>query len=141
MNKRRKKKNKFTSVQKTIMAIIALAFIIVIFFALFTTFYTPENNIKSKISNLAKDYYENYLYELISDNSSTPAEALKGYTESGLSVVYLRQLLYYSNEIDTETIDYLTTHCNENNTTIKYYPEPPFSKTSYHIDFTYSCDF
>ncbi len=141
-NNRNRKNKKFTPVQKTTLFIILFLFIIVIGYLIFAITHTPENLTKSKIEKLASEYYENYLFEQFTkSNSEKPSEILEEYKTIGLSIVYLRQLLLYKNQSDAETVNYLTKHCDENKTSVKFYPEPPYNKTSYHTDYSYSCDF
>ena len=136
------KKRKLSLVQKIIVCVIAIIFVLIFFFLIFSLINNPERSVKSKIDNLARDYYENFLYEQITHtNNQTPAKALEEYKSVGLSIVYLRQLLYNKNQNDEETIKYLTNYCDENDTIIKYYPEPPYQKDSYRVEYSYSCDF
>ena len=142
MKTNRKKKKPLSLVQKVIIGIIIATSLLVVFYIVFASLNSSERITKSKISDLAPNYYENYLYEEMNNTSNKkPSEPLKEYEKIGLSIVYLRQLLYYKDQTDTETVNYLLEHCDENKTTIKYYPEPPFTKTSYRTEYVYSCDF
>ena len=134
---------RLSKIQKLIISVIVILFLLVTLSLLFVFLNKPENLIKSKISSLASSYYENYLYEKIGKHSKTgsAAEVLKDYNETGLSSVYLSQLLLYDNQIDTETVKYLSNRCDENKTAVKFFPEPPYSKTSYHTEYFYTCDF
>lgn len=133
------KKKSFSPVQKIVLFMIMILFVLVIGYLIFGLTYTSENITKSKIETLASDYYENYLYKQIVDSKEDPAKILDEYKKIGLSIVYLRQLLRYEN--DKELENYLLKHCDENKTSVKFYPESPYTKTSYHTDYSYSCDF
>ena len=136
------KKEKFTFTQSLIIFIICFLFILVIGYLIFSAINTDENITKSKIENLASNYYENFLYQQIVDSGNTkPSTVLEEYNNIGLSVVYLRQLLLHEKQNDPETFNYLMEHCDENKTSVKFYPEPPYEKKSYRVDYTYSCDF
>ena len=139
----KKNKRRLSPAQKIIISVIVILFVLLSSTILFAFLNKPENVIKSKISTLATDYYENYLYEKISNHneSNSASRALEGSEKYGLATTPLSQLLFYDKKIDQETIKYLTSHCDENKTTVKFYPEPPYSKTSYHIEFFYTCDF
>ena len=143
MAKASKRKKGMSLTQKLIIFIIIFSSVLILFFTAFSFVHTTENLVKSKLTHLASDYYENYFYANIakSNDSNSISNVLQEYETVGLSVVHLRQLLLYSDQIDSGTIKFLTEHCDENKTVIKYYPEPPFTKTSYRIDYTYSCDF
>ena len=142
MKTNRRKKKPLSLVQKIILGIIVISSLLVIFYVIFAVLNSPERTTKAKISELASNYYENYLYEEMNKaGNEKPSETLKEYEKIGLSIVYLRQILYYKDQSDTETVDYLLEHCDENKTTIKFYPESPFSKSSYRAEYVYSCDF
>lgn len=135
-------KKRLSTTQKTIIAIILISSILVVAFYLYSLFFNSEAHIKGKLSTLASHYYEDYLYENLinSENINDLGEVMEEYKTSGFPTVYLRQLLYYK-ENDAKTISLLKEHCNENKTGVKFYPESPFSKTSYRIEYIYSCDF
>lgn len=142
MSASKKRKKHYSLIQKMIIGIIIATSTIIIAALIILFFSNPERNVKNQISSLASDYYENYLYEkTISANKNTdPSEIFGDYEKSGLSTVYLRQLLYYKTH-DKKIIDFLKEYCDENHTSVKFYPEPPYSKNSYRADFTYSCEF
>ena len=83
---------------------IAILFILIIGYLIFSLTYTSENITKSKIEALASDYYENYLYQQIVNSKENPAKILDEYKKIGLSIVYLRQLLHYKNDKELEVM-------------------------------------
>ena len=126
--------------KKIIFIVIVLTFISTST-ALFLSYYlTDERLVKSKISNLASDYYENFFYEnsILNIPEEKLSTTLEKYSTTGFSIVTLRQLLLYDNEKQS---DYLLTYCDENSTYVKFYPITPYNQTSYRTEFTYSCDF
>jgi hypothetical protein len=136
------KKKKLTNIQKIIIFIISFLFVLVVCYLIYAYTHTPENMAKSKIENLASNYYENFLYQnIIESGEKDPARVLESYKDTGLSIVYLRQLLIHKETDDTELMNFLTEQCDENKTSVKYYPEPPYTKTSYRIEYNYSCEF
>lgn len=134
-----KQKSKLPPIKKIILSIIIFLFILVIILTIFAIFNTPEKRVKSEIEHLTHDYYENYLYPKISENAKDISETLEKYQEKGLSPILLRQLLF-SDRKDQKTIQFLRNHCDENKTAVRFYPEPPFSKTSYNVEYTYNCN-
>ncbi len=132
-------KPKLSTLQKTIIVIIVAVMVIVIIAVATSFLFKTENIVKAKIENLATSYYEDNLYEkfLTSDGG---ADGFKKYDQSGLPLVPLRQLIYTSDLEKTE-IEQIRNACDENKTYIKYYPESPYSKTSYRIEYTYNCNF
>ena len=126
-------------IQKSIIAIIIATMIIVVIAILLSFVFRPENVIKSKIETLATSYYEDTLYEqYLTPDGST--DGFTKYEKSGLPYVPLRQLIFTSN-LDKNEIKQIRGICDENKTSIKYYPEPPYTKTSYRIEYTYNCNF
>lgn len=128
---------------KIILAIIVAAALAAIIAIVCLFLLRPEHQAKLQISALASDYYENFFYETMfeSDNfSGDPAKALQKYESSGLESVTLRQLLLID-QSNTDTSDYLLKYCDENATSVKFFPESPYSRTAYHTDYTYSCNF
>ena len=141
-NKHNKKpKHNKTLAQKTIISIIIIAIIavgisVVCFFILDT-----ERQVKTKISHLASDYYENYFYPKIFSGNKDMTEVLSYYTESGFSMINLRQIFLSNADISTSEINLINKYCDENKTYIHFFPEPPYDKTSYHMEYAYSCNF
>ena len=137
----RKKKKPLLLVQKIMITIISFLFTIVILLCISSIFLNPEARVKSKISKLASNYYESYIYENLknSDKVKDFEKTIENYKDYGFSNITLRQLIYFDD--NTETINFLKKYCDENKTYVKIYPEPPYSKTSYHIDYHYACEF
>lgn len=149
-NRKRKKTNSkkhcFTNSQKTIICVIIAAMIAVVVALVCSFLLKPEDLVKSKISELSRDYYENHLYQnFISENSNISdeklAETMSKYEEHGLASVILRQILLYDHQKNADVAPMIKEYCDEDHTTIKFYPEPPYTKTSYHIEYKYSCEF
>ncbi len=134
-----------TLAQKTMFCVIALSIVIVIIASILPFFFNTEKNTKAKIEELASDYYENYFYEtLINSEKFQENEdldsAMEKYKTYGFSIVTLRQLLLRKSQENTEYSN-ISQYCDENATFVRFYPESPYSKTSYHADYTYSCAF
>ena len=143
-NNARKNKNKFSLAQKLVIVIIGICFLIVILFLIFCLVNKPETRIKNTIDNLARDYYENYLYadfSTTSDFQNDPAAVMSRYEEYGFSSIPLRQLLLYDGKKNAEFAAELKKYCDENNTLIKFFPEPPYGDRNYRINYTYTCEF
>ena len=96
------------------------------------------------MDNLAKTYYEEFIYEGIKNASANEDEVAKKmdrYVESGFAPVNLRQLMLYKREQTKKDADYIRRYCDENKTSVKFYPEKPYGKEDYRIEFRYSCEF
>ena len=122
--------------KNTILTVIAFTMLIIVGFTIFNLIATPEFMVKRKMESIANDYYQNYFYNSVPDK-----EGLSHYTETGLSRLSLRQLLLYSDRKYGDTMDFFTNYCDLDKTTLKFYPEEPFERNTYYVDFRYSCKF
>ncbi len=135
--------------RRVILVVIGLSGLTVILAALAQIILTPENTVKSKVEAMTRDYYENYFYESIlasnraaDNNLQTPInEIMSRYVEPGFAKVPLRQLLLYDGQKYAGATATLDTYCDLDRTYIKIYPEAPFGKNDYRVDYHYSCDF
>ncbi len=130
--------------KKIVLVIIAIVMVLVIGTVVCSLIFTKENQIKWQISKISKEYYENYYYENLIDTSQSSDEIynfLEKHHEEGLSNVTLNVLLSYDNRKNIAYEDSLGEYCNRNATLIKIYPDPPYDKKSYHIEYTYSCNY
>lgn len=128
---------------RKIIFIIILIIIVASIGFLFVFLNRPENIVKTEIDQLASHYYEDIFYEnmLNSKNfSGDAAQTLSKYTESGISPLTLRQLVSIDS-FSSSKKDYLYSYCDESSTLVRFYPDPPYSRTSYHTDIVYSCNF
>ena len=148
MNKRNHSRKpvrkRFSLVQKIILGVIVVASITIVIATISVLNSRPENIVKSKIETLASDYYENVIYQGILDSkqfSGDITETLQKYTETGLSPVTLRELLLHDTKKSADFSSLIKEYCNQEMTTVKYYPEAPFAKSSYRVVYSYSCDF
>ena len=129
--------------RKFILIIIPIMIIIVVIAVACIFIFNPEQQVKSKLNDLASEYYENVFYEnMLNSNeySGNSAKSLAKYESTGLTPMKLHQLILLNENTSVDT-DYITDYCNDEQTTIKYYPKPPYSKNSYEIEFTYYCNF
>lgn len=132
------------TIPKIMLILIAIATVLVIFSTLFAIFFNPERQVKSKIDALASNYYENIFYQNIQNSknfSGNIEETLQKYQATGFSSVSLNQLILENSLQNTDTANYLLKYCDLNQTLIKIFPDPPYTQTSYHIEYTYSCEF
>ena len=138
------RRNRLPWLRNLILIIILAATATIVTVIIMANISKPENQITSRISALASDYYESTFYEnlISSDNySGNPADALSKYTDYGLSPITLRQLLLNDQVKTAEDANYLLEYCDENRTSVKFYPESPYSRTDYHVEYTYSCEY
>ena len=131
------------AIKYTVLTIIVLSMMAVILVALSAMLSNPERVVKQKITDIASDYYENYLYKkaLAPTDTQSTAELAERYANSGFPIITLRQLLLFDNGRYAESANIITSFCDENDTIITIYPESPFSSKNYHIDYHYACTF
>lgn len=130
--------------KNAITIVIVIAAILVFITVICSVLLNPERQVKLKFEALATNYYENIFYAdlLKSDNfSGNPQKSLEKYNQTGLAPITLRQLILHDDAATKDTADYLLKYCDENETYVKFFPEPSYSKTSYRIEYTYSCNF
>lgn len=144
MNKRTKKKP--SPFPKIILGVIIVTFFAVVIAVVCSFVFTPEKITTDKIDALSKDYYENYLYENLINSSAMSDQdhfetVMEKYQEHGFGIVHLRQILSQAKNKSSQDIAYITDYCDENKTIVVFYPDPPFNRTSYHIEYSYSCNF
>ena len=122
--------------KNSILTVIVFATLMVIGFSIFNLIATPEFLVKRKIESIAKDYYENYFYDSVPEH-----EALDLYKDTGLARVSLRQLLLYSDKKHATSLEFFEKYCDLEKTYIKIFPEGPYERENYHVDYAYSCNF
>lgn len=104
----------------------------------------PEYATDREMNMLAKDYYENYFYDMfvnnLGDNSLT--KAMGQYDEKGMDPVKLRQLLLFDNGRHADSREIFSSKsypCDTNLSYVKYHPFAPYGKTDYTYEIKMSC--
>ena len=118
---------------KVILGVILVATIMVVVAILMAFFSDHERLAKNEFEALASNYYEDYFYEKITD-----AKALDKYKETGLSVLTLRQLVLHEPSLGgTENVE---KYCDLNLSYAKIFPQEPYGKKDYRVEYKYVCD-
>lgn len=101
----------------------------------------PQKTAERKIRLIAEDYWENYFYDRFRGHREAK-EAFSEYEKTGFPRVYLRQLLIFDNERHASSREILTKtyKCDTNTTTVVFYPEAPFEKNNYRIEYKIACE-
>ena len=137
-------KKSFVVARRAILVVIALAMMVVILAILTSVFNKPETIVKSKIETVASDYYENYYYEKVLDNTPSNvsmSDVLGQYTKSGVTTVSLRQLMLSDGWRHADAEAVLYNYCDPDETRVQFYPEEPFGKRDYRVEYKYACIF
>ena len=128
--------------QKVVIAVIVLAALAVVVAAICALKFDTKFQVESQIKYLAQNYYEEYYYPNLSPNDEMSLEeVLAQFSESGLTAVSLRKLLLLAPAANDSMADYLREHCDENLTTVTYYPEEPYQHNSFQTEYSYACNF
>ena len=136
----------------SVLTVIVTVLLIVTGFTVFGMIATPEYLIKNEITAIATDYYENYFYNKILNNNSlatdspdfsesTMEKIMEKYIDRGFANISLRQLLLYDDEKHVAATSLLEEYCNLDASNIRIYPEAPFDRQNYRVDYKYSCKF
>lgn len=126
--------------RKVAMAGIALCMIVVAVDFLVVGLDSPKRIAERKLAMIAKDYYENYFYERFVGERD-PATTLKPYARMGFQKVYLRQLLLFDNQRHQSARKWFEEYkCDTNTTAATYYPEEPFGRGDYRVEYTLVCE-
>lgn len=139
-----KDKKVFRVSRWVIIGVIVVAMLAVILVIFMSVLNNPENLVKSKIETITADYYENYFYPRVENSvaaDKTFDEVMSRYAETGFSRITLKQLLLFDSERYGSLADYLTGYCDPEATHVRIYPDAPFGKSDYHVDYNYACTF
>ena len=106
----------------------------------------PQQRVQTDIPKLSSEYYEDYFYKNLTNSprfqdAKAFNEVMDKYHTYGLPPIKLSDLLLYDNQKNAKHRDFLTKYCDENLTTIKFYPDSPYGKQDYRVDINYACNF
>lgn len=129
-----------TPARKLVLIVIILAIFTVSISIACSIIFDTEHTVKSTISNLATEYYEDYLYQSISSSGEDIDKVMQKYVDTGFSAIPLRQLIFRSSQ-GAAVKDTILKYCDEDVTHIQFFPTAPFGKADYKVEYTYSCSF
>lgn len=130
-----------TKTQKISLWLIIATVTVVLFSLICNIYFNSSIIVESRLSMLAKAYYEDYYYNNLT-NDGTKLGPLESYGESGLPMVRLNQLLAFDGHkyanFESDFVNSRYT-CDLNNTAVKYYPVAPYGPQDYTVKYIYSC--
>lgn len=139
-----KPRRSFTWAEGALISILCICTICVSITVFANAQFDPERDAKEALAKLARDYYIESLYpNTLGNHINDPATVLSRFTETGLPLVRLRQLLLYSDEKRALYYQYLSNEyyaCDTNLTTLRYIPYEPYGPRDYTIEYNYSCE-
>ena len=130
--------------RRVVVGVIVATIVVVIVGLIASFFCNNERITQKKIDEMAREYYEGFIYPNLINGSmsqSEIAEAMKRYEKWGFAPVALRQLLLYDGKKNMQEGGFVKNYCDENNTKAKIYPEAPYDKKSYRIEYEYKCEY
>ena len=143
---KKSKKTNSSPFKKISLFVVCAAMAVVILALVILPLVKNENLVQQKIEQVARDYYENFFYDDYTSSEkyqslTNKEEAMQKYVDRGFSRLTLHQILLHNAEKNAETASYIRQYCDDDKTIIQIIPEPPFTKTSYHLKISYSCNF
>lgn len=127
-----------TVAQKIIIGVISLAIVTVAAALIMAWVLAPERMIERQITDLTNNYYREYFYPEIEKNASDLETTMKKYEETGFTEVSLLQLMAEDSDGEFEK---LLEYCDEDDTTVVFYPVAPYGEGDYKVEYRYSCSF
>ena len=137
------KKNDNIVVRRVILAVIGVAIAVVVVGVIYSLVWSPEKATKAKLDEMARGYYEGFTYENLINGAMSQEDiedVMDKYKVRGFAPVYLRQLLLYNNQENMKEAGFVKNYCDENLTYVKIYPEAPYDKKSYRVEYNYVCE-
>ena len=140
--RRRVRKNDAVVARRVIIGVICAAIVVVLVSLVVSFLWNNQRRVEAKMEEMAREYYEGFIYENLVHGAMSKEEIEKvvgRYKERGFAKVNLRQLLLYDGKRNMESAGFIKDYCDENRTSVKFYPEEPYDKNSYRIEYTYKC--
>ena len=129
--------------RRVVLGVIIAAIVMVAVGLVSSFFCNSERMTQRKIDEMAREYYEEFVYQNLINGAMSQeeiADVMGRYEKYGFAPVPLRQLLLYDGRKNMEDGGFVTDYCDENETKMKIYPEAPYDKKSYRIEYTYKCE-
>ena len=131
-------------IARKFVAVVIFACIFLVFFNLAAhAVLDPKKMAENELQALAKDYYENYYYDSFTADLTAEdfATAFLTYHDYGFPKVYLRELLLFDDGRHANYRGYFDGqyYCNTNHTYIQIFPQPPYGKKDYTVEYKYEC--
>lgn len=118
-----------------------LMIIITIVIVVVTSFMNNVGKVSKPADVLEKmgaDYYENYLYPSIMENTATSATVLAQYAAEGVKVT-ARDIVSMYKDIEADTFYKKGNYCDFLNTYVIIYPKSPYTVTDYTLKTNVLC--
>ncbi|MBQ3432996.1 hypothetical protein IJG22_01715 [Candidatus Saccharibacteria bacterium] len=130
--------------RRVVLWVITATIVVVIAGLIASFFCNNERMTQRKIDEMAREYYEEFVYQNLINGAMSQeeiADVMGRYEKYGFAPVSLRQLLLYDGRKNMEEGGFVKNYCDENETKVKVYPEAPYDKKSYRIEYEYRCEY
>lgn len=132
-----------SKIRKIMIGVVCAAMLMVVVAMICGIFFNNERMTKKKLDQMASEYYEGYIYENLIHGAMSKEEienVMKRYVTKGFAPVNLRQLLLYDGRKNAKDAEFVKKFCDENETSVKFYPEEPYDKKAYRMEYRYGCE-
>lgn len=135
--------------KKQVLIIIGVLFVLIIALLIFLFLVNKGDRNEKKLENylteMGKDFYENYYYDRVGKTDDERKKFLKEYQSIGIKVD-LDNLGRYNSKVNEEKIkEFINTDTNElcdnKKTRVIIYPKENFGKTDYDLEIELSCGY
>ena len=105
-----------------------------------------ESKLKDSLSDMGRDFYENFYYEQVGKSAEERTNLLSKFTTVGIKID-LENLSRYDNSKFAKDIkeNFVNSKskekCNRTNTKVVIYPKSPYGKTDYTVEAILDCGF
>lgn len=129
------------------IAIIVAAVVIVVAVVVFVLVKggSNEDKLKSSLTDMGRDFYENFYYEQVGKSSEERTNLLSKFTTVGIKIDLENLERYDSGKFATDIKAFVNNKtkekCNKTNTKVVIYPKSPYGKTDYTVEAQLDCGF
>lgn len=138
------KKKKLNKKVLVILAIILIAVIVVLLFVVFGK-KSNEKELNTSLSEMGKNFYENFYYEQIGSSADERTSLLSKFTTIGIKIDLENLERYNDGEFKDEIKEFKNSltgeKCNKTKTKVIIYPKAPYGKTDYKVETELDCGF
>ena len=130
--------------RRVVFGVIIATIVIVMMGLVVSLLCNNERITQRKIDEMTREYYEGYIYPNTINGAMSQDDinrVMGRYERWGFTQVSLRQLLLYDGRKNMEEGGFVRNYCDENETKAKIYPEAPYDKKSYRVEYEYKCEY
>lgn len=142
-NRLRLEPKRLTTSEYSLLGILATACLCIITAFLTIANFDPARDAERAMSNLAADYYIEFLYpRTLGSQINNPAPILSRYAEIGFPSVRLSHILLYNNGSHASYASYFNNkhyQCDTSHSYFRFYPVAPYGPRDYTVEYSPDC--